>query len=475
MQGKKCSTTQGVLRRKVLGYGRQGVALTIVVVALTLASNRTNSQTGSEPDTTTAGETPALHMVGGADSQLDGEPDRAGAYKILHLFTVAKNPVGNLVFDAAGNLYGTTAAGGAHGYGAVFKLTPNPGRTWKVSILHAFRGSPDGATPQAGLTFDTAGNLYGTTAAGGTSSAALCAPYGCGVVFKLAVNPDGTWTESVLHSFKDSPDGATPAAGLVFGAGATLYGTTFYGGLMGSETGVFGGGVVFKLTPNPDGTWTESVVYSFEGQPDGANPAGGLVLDATGDLYGTTVGGGSFCSGGCGTVFKLALNPDGIWTESVLHNFRLGAGGYNPLAGLILAGGNLYGTTQYGGPTPCTTEFQSCGVVFRLAPNPDGTWTESVLHSFRGSPDGAIPQAGLMMDPAGNLYGTTFYGGVGGGVVFKLKPSSSGWKETVLHTFIGFGANPSAPVIFDPAGNLYGTTSDGNHFYNYGLVFEIMR
>jgi uncharacterized repeat protein (TIGR03803 family) len=445
VQRKKWFATLGVLRCKVLGYGRRGAALTIVIATLTLAR-------------------------GAAGSQLGAKPDRAGAYNILHLFTWAKLPTGNLIFDAEGNLYGTTSDGGSGSgggcCGAVWKLTRNPKGTWTVSILHAFTGGADGAAPYAGVILDATGNLYGTTSSGGSGACP-----GCGVVFKLAPNPDGTWTESVLHNFTfGGADGRYPAAGLTFDAAGDLYGTTEAGG-------TYNGGVVFELEPNPDGTWTESVLYSLDRNlgAQGA-PGAGLIFDGAGNLYGTTNGNGeSACD--CGTVFKLAPNPEGTWTGTVLYSFTGGADGGGPSAGLIFdAAGNLYGTTEWDGA-------DGRGVVFKLAPNPDETWTESVLYSFTGGADGAYPFAGLVFDAAGNLYGTTFGGGTysafcrgfGCGVVFKLSPSSSGWSETVLHTFIGFGKYPQGGVIFDPAGNLYGTTNDGNHAYNYGLVFEITR
>jgi uncharacterized repeat protein (TIGR03803 family) len=467
---------QGVVRHKVLGYGLGGVAVTIVVAALTLASKAASSQARGESDSATAGETTALRLPGGAaSSQRDGsEPDAATGYNILHLFTWAKNPQGNLIFDAAGNLYGTTSGGSSctsstFGCGVVWKLARNSKGAWTVSILHAFTG-PDGARPFAGVIFDAAGNLYGTTLFGGAS--------GYGVVFKLAPNPDGTWTESVLYSFTVGTDGFVPWARLVFDAVGNLYGTT-----SAADPGF---GVVFKLAPNPDGTWTESVLYSFTGGADGNEPEAGLIFDAAGNLYGTTYVGGSStaCDFGCGVVFKLAPNPDGTWTESVLYSFTGGADGAFPEAGLVFdAAGNLYGTTANGGAPGSATwcEPGGCGTVFKLAPDADGTWSESVLHRFSGGADGSSPEAGVTFDAAGNLYGTTWNGGddtacpTGCGVVFKLAPSSSGWSETVLHTFSGIGGYPVAPVIFDPAGNLYGTASDGNHHFDYGLVFEITR
>lgn len=393
----------------------------------------------------------------------------ADTFKVLHPFTWAKTPSGNLVLDAAGNLYGTTEYGGSTrcggGCGVVFKLAHNPTGTWSVGILHVF-GGDDGANPTAGLIFDTAGNLYGTAPNGGA--------YGNGVVFKLKPNSDGTWTESVLQSFSFS--GAL--AELMFDPAGNLYGTNSFGGSHGY-------GSVFKLKPNADGTWTESDLYSFAGGADGAFPNAGLVFDAAGNLYSTTPNGGvsTTCPGGCGVAFKLAANPEGTWTESVLYSFTGGADGANPDAGLTFdATGSLSGTTSAGGilaPVCVETDSQGCGVVFNLSPNADGTWTESVLHAFTGSTDGARPASGLVVDTAGNLYGTTLAGGVatsncgaGCGVVFKLSHSSSSWSETVLHGFVGYGSFPMAMVILDHAGDLYGTASSGST--NNGLVFEIM-
>jgi len=386
----------------------------------------------------------------------------ASTYKIIHEFTWAKQPLGNLVRDAAGNLYGMTFEGagsgcGGSGCGAVYKLAPNPNGTWAASLLHSFKG-PDGDSPLfGGLVLDADGNLYGTTLGGGA--------YGQGLVFRLAPNPNGTWTESVLYSFTGGADGRLPVGVVLDGAG-NLYGTTLFADSTACSAGC---GVVFKLAPNADGTWEERVLHTFTGT-DGRYAYGGLIFDADGNLYGAArLGGTSTVCGslGCGVVFKLAPNPDGTWTESVLYSFAGGANGIAPTCTLIFdAAGNLYGTTNQGGA-------YSNGVVFKLAPNPDGTWAESVLYSFGGG-DGSSPSAGVTFDAAGNLYGTTQYGGADGyGVVFKLKPTASGWIETVRHSFSGTGKNPTASVIFDSAGNLYGTTSDGSHPCDYGLVFEI--
>ncbi len=380
----------------------------------------------------------------------------ASSYEILHSFTWAKAPSGDLIFDKAGNLYGTTRAGASpgcvslgsgSGCGAVYKLAPGAKGTWRVSILHVFTGE-DGSAPFAGLIFDAAGNLYGTTYGGGA---------GGGVVFKLAPNLDGTWRQSVLHSFTGT-DGYGAFAGLIFDAAGNLYGTTEGGGADGY-------GVVYKLAPNPDGTWTESVLHSFTGT-DGWFPYAALIFDSAGNLYGTTYyGGGTACEFGCGVVYKLSPNPDGTWTESVLRSL-IASDGTFPYGRLIFdASGNLYGTTQYGGAA-------GYGVVFKFAPNLDGTWTETVLHSFMGT-DGYGPLAGLVFDTIGNLYGTAAGGGAAGdGMVFKLTPHPDGkWTECELHIFTGTGKYPLAGLTMDAAGDLYGTTSAGTD--NYGLVFEI--
>jgi uncharacterized repeat protein (TIGR03803 family) len=273
---------------------------------------------------------------------------------------------------------------------------------------------------------------------------------------------DGSWTEKVLYRFDDNTDGKTPFSSLVFDATGNLYGTTYLGGS-------YGGGTVFKLTPTPHGLWTESLLYSFDGAA-GANPQSSLVFDAAGSLYGTTVLGGRY---GYGTVFKLTPNPDGSWTESVLQSFA-GTDGAEPIGGLIFdVAGNLYGTTFVGGQ-------HGAGTIFKLTPNPDGSWTESVLYPFAGNP-AAAPQAGLVLDQAGNLYGTTTTGGhdCGGnngtcGTVFRLAPNLDGnWAFKVLHVFNAKPAMiPLDSLVLDKAGNLYGTTLLCGSSCN-GVVFEV--
>jgi len=343
----------------------------------------------------------------GADSC--GIPERFGGdYRdgaaLLYGRQRRRLPRNGLIADSAGNLYGTTSGGGASYKGVVFKLAPDGTET----VLHSFPGFPsDGNSPYAGLIADSAGNLYGTTLSRDSVSHA-------GVVFKLAPNGTAGWTETVLHSFTGFPtDGALPYAGLIADSAGNLYGATTGGGASGQ-------GVVFKLAP--DGT--ETVLHAFTGGSDGAYPGvGPLIADSAGNLYGTTTGGGGGPgASGQGVVFKLS--PDG--TETVLHSFTLGSGGGGPLAGLIAdSAGNLYGTTQVGGAS-------GQGVVFKLAPNGTGGWTESVLYSFTGGSDGGQPFYGsLIADGAGNLYGTTVGGGASGaGVVFKL--SGTGFVTTTL-------------------------------------------
>ena len=342
------------------------------------------------------------------------------------------NPHAGLIRDQAGNLYGTTVDGGAANSGTVFKLDA----TGTETVLHSFTGAPDGVNPYAGLIRDTAGNLYGTTSAGGAA--------GHGTVFKL----DTTGVETVLHSFTAVPDGAAPYAGLVRDAAGNLYGTTTSGGA--------GYGTVFKLDP----TGTETVLHSFDGRGDGGILYAGVIRDTAGNLYGTTLYGGP--SGGRGTVFKV----DATGAETVLYTFKGVPDGQNPVAGLIRdTAGNLYGITLSGG-----FSF-GYGTVFKL----DATGAETVLYRFGPPPNGRNPGAGLVRDAAGNLYGTTFAGGTSDfGTVFKLDKTG---KWTILHNFAGpplDGQTPSAGLVRDAAGNLYGTTFVGGTF-NQGTVFKLSR
>jgi len=393
-------------------------------------------------------------------------------------------------------------------------------------VLYSFCSSgsncADGQTPEASLIFDKGGNLYGTTFDGGAyglgsifqltpgsdgawtekvlysfCSATNCADgtnpegvtfgkagklygitqtgggYGFGAIYQLASGKGGNWSYKVLYNFDASgADGYYPYTGLIVGATGNLYGVTEWGG-------TYGDGTVFQLTAGAKGKWMEKTLHSFnDNGKDGYAPFSGLMFDPAGNLYGTTtVGGasGTGCGGhGCGIVFQLTPGAKGKWTEKVLRSFNdNGKDGHDPWAGVVRdAAGNLYGTTSAGGAS-------GCGTVFRLAPGAGGKWTEKVLHSFENdAKDGCGPVAGLTVDTAGNLYGTTFYGGVyADGTVFELIPRTNGkWTEKVVHSFdwsiyVKDGTFPGAGLTSDAKGNLYGTTENGGD-YNFGAVFE---
>jgi uncharacterized repeat protein (TIGR03803 family) len=362
---------------------------------------------------------------------------QAQAFSVLYTFTGGADggaPYAGLVLDAAGNLYGTTTAGGTGlfdcptGCGTVFKVDTAGNET----VLHSFgETSSDGEGPFYGyLVRDGAGNLYGTTDSGGT--------HGSGTIFR--VSPAG---KEVFFSFNGS-DGGFPLAGLVADTDGNFYGTTY---VRGGGCPPYGCGTVFKVTS----TGKETVLHSFTGAPDGDNPFAGLVRDSAGNLYGTTATGGA---SGAGSVFKV--EPNG--KETVLYSFT-GLDGALPFGGLVRdSAGNLYGTTQTGGAN-------FFGTVFEL----DNTGKETVLYSFTGGSDGATPYAGLVRDSAGNLYGTTSQGGMDNiGTVFEVDTTG---KETVLYSFTGGtdGGLPYAGLVRDRAGNLYGTSSN----YGWGAVFKI--
>jgi uncharacterized repeat protein (TIGR03803 family) len=247
-----------------------------------------------------------------------------------------------LIMDAAGNLYGTTTNGGNFGQGTAYELSRGAGGSWTVNTLHHFTGGYDGGVPFGGLVLDAAGNLYGTTSAGGGKSAGC--RYGCGTVFELHRFKGGNWSQKVLHSFsQNSEDGRYPYGGLVFDGSGNLY------GVAGSGGGTPGYGIVFELTPGSGGSWTETVLHNFNGtRPDGIDPSGNLIFDVSGNLYGVTLLGGTLSHG---TAFELSPVAGGVWNETTLHDFSDNDGdGYNPVSGLMLDGsGNLYGTTGSGG------------------------------------------------------------------------------------------------------------------------------
>ncbi len=401
---------------------------------------------------------------------------------VLHTFTYHADggfPFAGLTFDAKGNLYGVSylAGDGNEGVccGVVFQLTPNK-TGWKFKVIYTFTGGvTDGEAPSGSVVFDSSGNLYGTTQQGDSIT-------GCGGVYELSPTQKGEWKETILYAFNPVPilggvdgDGCIPSSFLVFDPAGNLYGTTQQGG--GISNGQencdnWGCGSAFKLSPQPDGNWTESVIHSFGGSGDGLNPYGGLVLDSTGNLWGTTTYGGS----GEGTVFELTPWEGGAWNENVAFDFTGNSTGYVPYAGLIIdSADNLYGTTYFGGSN-------GAGVVFKMTPRAGGQLTESLIHQFAGCtatecPDGFSPFGGLVFDAVGNLYGTTELGGgasvscnqgvsgnfrVGCGVVFKLTPSPKGtWEYSIVYRFPGSadGGYPTDDhLAVDLNGNIFGTT-----------------
>lgn len=362
------------------------------------------------------------------------------------------------------------------------------------ATIHEFTGT-DGASPVGNLVSDSAGNFYGAATLGGLQNTTSCiledSGNYCGTLFKLSRSSAGKWQESVLHEFTGGSDGGNPLAGLTIDAAGNLYGTTVFGGLTQE-------GVVFELSPTATGPWTETVLYSFLGGNDGSFPEGVLVFDKAGNLYGTTFGGGTgYCGFGasCGTIFELSKSSSDIWSETVIYNFASLSDGANARAGMIFdSHGNLYGTTANGGNTGntyCGYPYYGCGTVFELMAAA-GTWNKTTLYIFNDSTDGAYPDASLIFDSMGNLYGTAAGGGdingceyVGCGVVFKLTPNSSGaWNEVVLHAFKNNGSNvgagggvPVGSLIFDSAHNLYGTAAQGGTLkggaLGDGVIFKL--
>jgi uncharacterized repeat protein (TIGR03803 family) len=404
---------------------------------------------------------------------------RAGAQQesVLYNFNPATRdgvgPQGNLIFDAAGNLYGTTYIGGIHSCGGVafycgtaFELSRAKNGGWTEKVIHNFGNGSDGYGPSAGMVFDGAGNLYGTTYQGGA--------YGYGTVFKLAPTADGGWSERVLHHFTyDGKDGINPVASLTLDSSGNLYGTSLGGGTSD-------GGTVFELIRTADGTFTEKILHSFAfNGADGVNPYGALVADSSGNLFSTTSGGGLY---GWGTVFELSPTSGGSWSEEILHNFNYnGEDGVQPSSGVAFdAAGNLFGSAAGG--------VYNWGTVYELSPGQNGNWTEKVLYDFNlKAGDGTNPAGAVTIDASGNLYGTTLSGGLYTyGTIYELSPAAGGYSEKILHSFSGTlksgaldgsdGREPESAVILNADGNLYGTTYQGGAFggaFGYGTVFEI--
>jgi uncharacterized repeat protein (TIGR03803 family) len=381
---------------------------------------------------------------------------QASTYKKVYSFaggSDGSDPASPLTFDGAGNAYGTTASGGLFDLGTIFMITPSG----EEQVLYSFQGGGDGSDPHGGVILDATGNLYGTAVAGG--SGGICAGDGCGVVFELT-NSAGNWILNTLYNFTGLNDGSGPGSPLIFDSAGNLYSTA-------PDGGAHSAGVVFELSPTEDG-WKQKTIHAFTGGKDGAiGSLGALLLDSAGNLYGTTELGGP---AGAGGIYRLSPTAHG-WKSTVLYDFQGMPDAANPYGGLISdAAGNLYGTTYFGGAA-------GLGAVFQLSPGPNRTWQENVLYNFQGGTDGSFPTTTLLFDATGALYGTTSTGGRPScdcGTVFSLNLSSGHWKEKLLHRF-GVGRDGSYPnygLTFDQTGNLYGTTPVGGTS-GQGLVFRL--
>ncbi len=387
-------------------------------------------------------------------------------------------------------------------------------------VLHSFGASGDGQVPSGGLAVDQAGNLYGPTYLGGTGGGEFCVPYGCGTVFQLVRQADGSWEENILHSFVGGDDGGFPTEPVVLDRRDIVYGPV---GCATTDCGTQPGGTIYALTPSQQGTWAKSTIVTFDGSNGDANTGcwltvasvghifgvcqdGGLqnlglafmlahssalnwyelplhsflgslegdtekpdsptVLDSTGKLYGTTSVGSS---DGPGAVFEMKPNQGSSgWRESVLYNFTGGSDGGAPGGVVFGPDGNLYGAAHTGG-------VSGRGLIFKLTRNADRTWSYSTIYSFMNQVDGYQPYGTVIFDRAGNLYGVASGGaGCSCGVIYKLAPSGGQWTESVLYNFTNGsdGENPVSPLVLDAAGNLYGVTADGG-LNGGGVAFEV--
>jgi uncharacterized repeat protein (TIGR03803 family) len=391
---------------------------------------------------------------------------------VLHNFSGTTsdgaNPQQSGLLSLGGKFYGDTVFGGAHGNGAVYAMSPQTNGTWRVSVLYSFTGGNDGESPLGSLVADSLGNLYGVTPLGGAQSG--------GTAYKLSKTSIGSWQLRVLWSFGAAGDAAYPFAGLAIDKSGNLFGTTTQGG-------PYGQGTVFELSPSSGGAWTEQVLYSFGASAsDGMNPYAPVIMDTAGNLYGTTAGGGSnSCDQftlGCGTVFKLSPGTGG-WTETIIHFFENnGTDGFYTLAPLVIdPHGNLYGATQFGGgSSQCQSGglTEGCGVVFKLSPSSGGAWPEHILYAFTGGTGPSQPNSALTFDTAGNIYGETALTSTSDGSVYRLSRSTSGqWGLTTLVNFTGTnGSNPQGGLIFGGGGHLFGAAISGGTS-GLGVVFQV--
>jgi len=390
-------------------------------------------------------------------------PAQAQNFHVIYSFTgggSAEHPIAGVTVDARGNLFGSTAWGGSSptGSGTVYELQ-RAGAGFVYRQLHSFGNGADGSFPWAGVTIGPDGSLYGTTYDGGTTQN--------GIVYNL--RPPATfcgsiscpWVETILYNFTRGSDGGDPQGGVVFDRSGNMYGTNVNGG-SGDV------GVAYTMTHSNDG-WSYQVIYPFSNGLDGGNP-GPLLIDGAGNLYGpAAVGGLPGCGGfGCGTIFKLSRSGSG-WTEQTLYQFHDSSDGSDPQGGVIMdSAGSVYGSTCCGDGTG--------GTIFELSPS-GGIWNFNLLYAYNGI--GLGPEGNLVRDAAGNLYGATVFNGrYNEGVVFKLTPTSGGWIYTSIHDFTGGtdGEWPEGGLAIDSNGNVYGTTYQGglqNCADGCGVVYEI--
>lgn len=376
------------------------------------------------------------------------------------------NPVSSLTPDSAGNFYGTTQQGGINRYGTVFELSPNAISGYNETVLYSFCSlarCADGSYPDSNVTFDSQGNLYGTTYYGGPYASGPWSGYG--VVFELnpeagngcsaGSNSGNGWCETLLYSFRSTPDGSFPFSGIIWDSHGNLYGTTDGGGS--------GTGTVYELSPNGGGGWHEQVIYNRGGY-------GGLTMDSANNLYGVD-------DAEDGHVFELSPNASGGWNATILHTFKGGPNdGATPEGTPILdSSGNIYGTTIGGGPT-------GAGTVWKLTPVAWGQYTEQILHTFLWS-YGSTPYAGIVLDSSANIYSTTGIGVKspcydGCGTVFELELNGTTYNWQILWTFNGVGGGYPSDSLILHGGDFYGTTYGGGTSSNCGaggcgVVFEL--
>jgi uncharacterized repeat protein (TIGR03803 family) len=398
----------------------------------------TVSLAGTPSSSSAAGDYKMLYSFQGEDEINDDDDD-------------GSNGATGLIFDAMGNAYGTTVTGGVDNCGTVFELKRLGHGQWQEVVLYSFTCFNDGKNPHGGVSFDKAGNLVGTTVAGG--SGGICSGDGCGVVFELS--PAG---ETVIYNFTGGNDGFGPGAPLTVDTSGDIFGMT-------PDGGKYAAGTVFELSLN-NSNWHLHTIHAFTGGVDGSvGSLGPLLLDSTGKLYGVTELGGRRSAG---TAFRLGQGPGGRWNFTTLYTFKGQPDAGFPYGGLIPdTAGNLYGTTYYGGTA-------GLGTVYELTPG-HGRWTEQVLYNFAGGTDGSLPTTTLVFDAAHNLYGTTSTGGRPScdcGTIFKLKPNP--WTESIVHYFgvMPDGSYPYYNLAPGPGGALYGATTYGG-IDGFGAIFEL--